>query len=176
MECWERCLGEGCFLNLAFKDKSKKERWPSRRWPRQGKWGWGWRNGTHSHSRSSPQTHPNLPGAAPWPSHSGWWGWPGLWRQGSWTRRWIMPLSSSEGRRSAEGLQFLGSHRLPAGFLWESEKSGKRSQTSSLTHCSPPGCFQSLLNYYVLFWRGMHNLYLIPRKHQTSQTEGTSRK
>lgn len=138
--------------------------------------GEGWGNGTHSHSQSSPQTHPNLPGAAAWLSHSGWWGWPGLWQQGSWTRRWIMPLSSSEGRRLAEGLRFLGSHRLPAGFLSESLRNLEREAKHPRSLTAPLLAASSLLNYYVLFWRGMHNLYLIPRKHQTSQTEGTSRK
>lgn len=37
-----------------------------------------------------------------------------------------MPLSSSEGGRLAEGLQFLGSHRLPAGFLSESLRNLER--------------------------------------------------
>ena len=152
MECWERLLGKGCFVHLTLKKQIREER----KMATEGTTVGGgrrreWENVTHSQSGSSPQTHPSPPGAAPWPSHSGQWGWLGSQQRGSWPTRWAVGLSSLEGRRhgggwAVEGLRVLESLRLPAGLL-----PGNLERAAKCPHSLTAPLLAISLSFHVLF-------------------------
>ena len=150
MECWESLLGEGCFVHLTLK-KTREERKMATKGTTMGRGRREWENVTHSQSGSSPQTHPSPPGAAPWPSHSGRWGWLDPQQRGSWPRRWAVGLSSLEGRRhgggwAAQALRVLESPRLPAGLL-----SGNLERAAKCLHSLTAPLLAISLSFHVLF-------------------------